>query len=271
MNVLFGTVVYNAAYQYYIEFIQSLNAQTTLDYKLLIINDDLSEYQLDSLKELCCMKVIVIQSPSDLTIAELRSYMILKAKEIECDLLILGDFDDTFNPNRVESIIHNYRMDIGFYYHQLKKISGENIFLNLPQEIDDYKQILEYNFLGLSNTAINLRLLDTAFIKSLFEYKGQIFDWYLYTRLLLNEKKGILVPNAYTCYRIHDNNIAGINNKDFIKEKKIKIAHYKSLENYNAVFNNIRSKYEQITASNFEQYYKPNNSGFWWNNLKVKE
>lgn len=273
MNVIFGTVVYQAAYQYCEEFIRSLNSQTTLNYKLLVINDDLSDKQTEQLKQNCNMECIVIQSPKGLSIAELRCYLIFKAKEMNGDLLILGDFDDTFAENRVSNIVQKYKEkeDVGFFFHQLKDFDGKEVFLELPQEINDYKMILEYNFLGLSNTAINLKTLEYDFIQSLCEYKGKIFDWYLYTRLLLQGNVGQLVLDTYTYYRIHDNNIAGINQVDYIYERDIKIEHYKMLMRYQPIFYEMCTEYERININNYKEFIQADKRGFWWNNLQIKE
>lgn len=47
MRVAFGTVVYDLAYKYVDEYIDSLNKQDTDKFDILLINDDLNKLQLD--------------------------------------------------------------------------------------------------------------------------------------------------------------------------------------------------------------------------------
>jgi hypothetical protein len=70
--------------------------------------------------------------------------------------------------------------------------------------------ILECNYLGFTNCAININQISREFIDSLYEGRTEIFDWYLFSRILLNGGKGKRINGTATLYRLYDNNIAGI-------------------------------------------------------------
>ena len=93
---------------------------------------------------------------------------------------------------RVNNIISEYKKnnDMAFFYNEIVDMNGRKLMPKLPDIVYGCEDIGEYNFLGMSNTAVNLNKLDIKFIESLNEYKYDIFDWYFYTRILLLGLKG---------------------------------------------------------------------------------
>jgi len=274
MKVLFGTVVYNSAWKYRQEFIDSLNAQADCEFDILVINDNVEKSEIKDLTEKATRKITVIHKPHPMSIAELRVFLLFTAKSMGYDLLILGDFDDVFSKNRVSCTIQQYSSDYAIYYNSLYTFQNQAVFHNLPDTLDGYTDILEYNVLGLSNTAINLNMLDINFIASLSEGNTIVFDWYLYSRLLLDGMKAKLVKKAITYYRIHENNIAGSATADeanILKEIEIKIKHYNLLKKYNPVFSKKSNQYKAILKNNYLQYLSRENNGYWWSKIKCKE
>lgn len=271
MKIAFGSVTYKNAWNYRFEFIESLNKQTMSEFDLIIINDNVEN--IKELKELTSINLIIIDKPHAMSIAELRIFLLDTAKKLGYDLLILGDFDDKFHENRVERITESYNEKIGFYYNPLQLFNNHVVFKSLPQEVNSYENILEYNFLGLTNTAINLNFVSTAFINSLNDGNTAVFDWYLYTRLLLERIKGVLVDDAITYYRIYENNLAGFERTDLNsikKEIKIKLEHYKLLKVFDSTFLQKYEKYSKLSLDNYAQCLNHETNGYWWNKIHVQ-
>lgn len=272
IKTMFGTVIYNAALKYKDDFINSINAQIADDFEVLIINDDVAVQEMNSIQQRILHKTKIVQKPNEMSIAELRVFLIEQAKKNGCQLLILGDFDDTFQENRISSIRNHFCMAYGFYYNNLCTMDRSNVFKWLPETCENVSCILEGNFLGLSTTALNLDAFSEDFINSLYECNIPIFDWYLFLRLLLYKKKGLYIKNTTTFYRIHENNIAGILKKDEIslkKELQLKLKLYSLLRKYSPQIETIYKKYKEIEKDNYESYINPNTKGFWWNNFQI--
>ncbi len=103
----------------------------------------------------------------------------------------------------------------------------------MPPTTEDVSMILEYNYLGMGNTAICVQQLQEDFLKTIYEGNTKVFDWYLYTRILAEGHKGKFVPQTNTYYRLHERNLAGsiAETKESIqKEIQVKLEHYGLLE-----------------------------------------
>ena len=266
MNIVFGTVFYNQAFEYLGDFIDSLNNQSDKDFKVLIINDDIDKTKLDSLLLKAHFAYNVIQYEEKYSPAGLRIMLLIEAIKRKADILVIGDADDVFSSNRIEQIRHTATQDTTctFFYNDIQTLSGEKVFPPLPDRVDDVKDIADYNFLGMSNTAIRTDRLDLQEVDSFFEGDQPIFDWYLYSRLLINGATGRYVDGAPTYYRYHGNNLVGnqdMNESIVAKEIEVKIRHYKSLE-----------KHSDLMKKRYREYVKGmycrndvHNPHFWWN------
>lgn len=276
MRIAFGTVIYEQAWEWWNEFVESLNAQITQKFDVLILNDGVSKEKASLLKEVLNYNTYIYDVEKQATISEIRIQLLQIAKEKGYDLLVIGDFDDTFAPNRVENIIKKWKEDITFYYHNLQyEKSNELIFSELPKHLEGIEEVLESNFLGLSNTAINLTLISEDFINSLENVKTNIFDWYLYSKILIAGGRGCIVENTYTIYRQQENNLAGIqvtDSKAIRKEIMIKKQHYIMLKKELEIAEQLLLKYEELEKHN-DRYlitYKNNETKkYWWSNIKV--
>lgn len=272
MRVVFGTVMYEAAWMYKDEFISSLNHQVNCEFDVVVINDDVCEEKTGELKRLSNRNIEIISKPYQMSIAELRVFLLSKCKSLGYDLLILGDFDDIFDEQRVGSTIKRYSEKYGFYYNPLFTLDKHSVFDKLPKTLNTYEDILEYNILGLSNTAINLNMIDNTFIESLKEGETSIFDWYLYTRLLINGLKGVLVEDTRTYYRIHENNIAGLeqrNEESIKKEIAVKREHYSLLKNYTPLLEKRYNQYAEVSEEDCLNYLNNQSMGYWWNKIHL--
>lgn len=279
MKTVFGTVAYESSWKYMKEFSASLNGQTDLGFTILVVCDNLSSKCLSQLQQTMQREVILTEIYENMTIPALRAELLRQAKKQGFDLLILGDFDDLFSNRRVEAIkkAYTYNPQACFFYNEICDFEGKKMFSYLPQKVTDISQISECNFLGLSNTAINLHKMSWEFIDSLAMADTPVFDWYLYSRLLLDLQTGILVSGVDTFYRIHDNNIAGIvtsNEENYKKELKVKWRHYGLLQQFDQRFKDLRQDYEKLFTNGCSyqkmSFKNKDLKGYWWELVKVR-
>nr|WP_297767866.1 glycosyltransferase family A protein [uncultured Butyrivibrio sp.] len=264
-KVCFGSVIYTSAIKFADDFLRSLEAQTNRDFTLLLVNDDVDEKELMGLLNRYNIKNKIVSYQEQLSPAELRIRLLLEAKKDGVDYLVLGDIDDYFSVNRVETCVENLdrQKKISFVYNDLYESNGDRIMPELPLEVGDYGDILNHNYLGLSNTALNLSHLSFDFLDSLHGIKTHVFDWYLFSRLLLNGAEGRFVNDTCTYYRFHENNFVGMpsNTADLLeKELQVKEEHYKLLSKFS-------DNYMLMYKAYFDRNYRLNSAQrlyYWW-------
>ncbi len=268
MKVWFGSVIYKEAEDYFEDFINSLKKQSEKGFEVFFLNDNYTDGEIKKLgKKMEGLKRDGILKPSKkMTPVRLRIELLRRAKKDGVDLLVLGDCDDYFSEDRMESMKKAYIKDpdAAFYYNPIRSFAGNPVMGRLPDAVYDYRNIGECNFLGLSNTAINLSAFNISEIDSMDEFDGKVFDWYFFSRILLLGKYGIKADGGETFYRIHAGNIAGTpeHSKDKIQaEIEIKRNHYYWLRKYSRYY---EEKYEQYC--NCDRFVVPNKdcSKFWW-------
>lgn len=266
MKVFFGSVVYPSMLPYLGDFIASLKKQVFRDYTLLIINDGVSEDLLE--KELNCFDInfVIVNNHLKKSPPELRTWMLIEAKQRKCNLLVLGDSDDYFSANRVKRIAEcaTQNSNCTFFYNTIIRTDNQPVMPDLPERSINYESIADFNFLGMSNTAIRVDMLSVEFLMSLYECNQPIYDWYLFSRILINNNMGLFVKGCYTYYRFHENNTIGnqIRNVEAIqREVEVKLKHY-----------NLLAKYSEDAASRYSMYNKDDyrliNTSmlyYWWN------
>lgn len=266
MKTVFGSILFDEKKEMMISFFDSLNKQTNQDFDILLINDNAP---LDNIKQIINTfdnikdKITIIDSEENKRYSN-RIQLIKESKQRGYDLLIRGDFDDTWSINRVDNYIKSYDTNYGFFYNGIVNESYNSVFKDFPKYINDYKEIGQYNFIGESSAGINLNNISYEFIDSLYKGKTIVFDWYLFTRMLLNNIPGKYIDDAYTIYRIWENTAAGIpslTEKEISKELEYKRIHYDLLKDENAYYYDLYTKYNDsnnIKYNHLDSYY-------WWN------
>lgn len=271
---VFGSVLYDGAITYFNDFVESINNQSSRDFDVLLINDNIMDTEiLNDIKEKIFRRKVTLLDYTDKkkSPAELRIELIKEAKKLNYKLIVMGDCDDTFSSNRILNTINTYELnkEFTFFYNDLKFINGQNVFKRLPYILDRIDPILESNFVGLSMSALNLNKIDFSFIESLLDCRSFVFDWYLFSRLILSNMKGMYVDNCCTFYRIYDGNFAGINKpniENLKKEKEVKLQHYRLLSAYDKRY---RQLYKKIKLVNLEDIKINRQNQFWWSNIIV--
>ena len=267
--VAFGTVIYPEGIIYFEEFINSINSQIDKNFDLIIINDNVDINTLSKYTSELKVKYIIFNCFEKRTPADLRVDLLMKAKAFGYDLLILGDFDDIFDKKRVLEIKKSYIDDIShaFFYNKLLLFDKSDALKALPAFTNDIDGILECNYLGLSNTAINLSYLSNDFIQSLYGCTSFVFDWYLFSRIICNGGKGKYVDKAITYYRIYNNNFAGVSDRKQIeKEFEVKKNHYKLMEKFD---DRYKVLLDALLKIDIKKLTDRKTLSYWWNNIKL--
>lgn len=272
MKIAFGTVVYESALKYKKEFCVSLLNQRYKNFDVLVICDNLDNLQISEMfpKD----KRFIFYNYTNYTPSDLRIKLIEIAYEAGYDLLLIGDFDDVFSSNRVKKYNEQYNENITFFYNDLRYLSNKHLFFKqIPDMVEKITQIEEQNFVGLSNSGVNLKKIDIKGLKNLYHKNIKIFDWFFFSFLLLNGGTGKKIKDCSTYYRIHENNIAGENiiTKDsIVNEIKIKIDHYQELCELGYSFQTLLNEYSSLLIRIKEEDFQKilnKNSCFWWSQI----
>lgn len=274
MSIAVGSVIYKQAVKYLDDFFISLKNQTMQNFDVILVNDDIDDKEFSTfLKKYIHFfgsRIKVIKAHSNIFQPYLLRIQLLKAvKEFGYDFLVLCDCDDKCAFNRIEMSQVNCETERWFFYNELLNFDDQNLMPPLPLITEDILQLIEYNYLGLTNTMLVMRHISYEFIKSLKEGNTKVFDWYLYSRILLAGGTGEKIENTYTYYRIHQENIAGVARgmlSDIMREKQIKQKHYSLLRKYNPIFEKLLNKYENLILD--DSYTKQKGSFYWWGILK---
>ena len=265
MKIVVATVVYPDAVKYFKDFIWSLQTQTFRDFSVLILTDKVKKQEIFKRLAFSDIYADVIENFMQLTPQALRVKLIQKSKESGADLLVFGDADDTFSEGRIQEIVDCFRTtSADFFFNDILIDGCEGTSFQMPDSANSIEILANSNFLGLSNTALRLDSIDEQFISSLFDCDTFVFDWYMYSRLLIMGLRGIHTgQTAFTRYRIHNNNFAGVPVKtgcNLRKEIDVKRSHYRLLSKYDERF--VRY-YEAYLEGRIKIKKKP--GGFWWN------
>lgn len=285
MKTCIATVLYTQARGFLDEFLQSIAAQTSHDFDLLIVNDNYDEDELASLvaKGLTAdINVYFYNANDQESYPPLMRMILLEwVKSLGYEFAIFADADDTFVPTRVENMLsaHKYS-DAAFFYNMLsvKEDDGdlESILKVVPAEMENADKIMQCNFLGMGNTAVDMARLSIDYIKSFREANTIYFDWYIFSRIVIEIGKGLYVKNADTIYRQHPANALG-NQTVLSSDKKLellkkeldaKIYHCSIMKKYCDSYALILEKLDKVVIDEKFVPYE-NSEGYWWNRIRV--
>lgn len=285
MNVIVACFIYPLIEDFLNDFFESIKNQTYRDFELLIFEDGFEgDYSnLDFEK-------IIMKNDNNRSIPDVRKQVIEYVVRKNYDLLIFCDADDVMGEDRIESIvsIHAENKDkYGFYYNNLHLLdSREDVFKGkLPEEVNHYLDLEDYNFLGMSHTALNIHLTKEIWENLPLDDKIIAFDWFMHSYLLIKGFRGRKVDTT-TYYRIYDNNTAGL--PDSLDEAslkrglQVKLLQYKMMSRFEKKFKEKEKKVQQlkeyleINPKRIEDYvqnvYRSRTKFvFWWQNIRLLE
>lgn len=277
------TYIYPSAEKYLSYFLNSY-IRNTKKIELIIFNDGVdNELIIKKIKsyETINFKIVKLNSDSPAKIRE-KSFKYLIENYYE--KVIFADIDDTFSKKRIEKSLE-YLDKYDFVYNNiiliddnLNEFQNKYFFKNkyIPDITYDFKQILYKNYLGLSNTAVNVSLLKNIEIpKNIIAV-----DWYLYSKILLKNKKGKYLEDVYTNYRQYEyNTVVSNKNYDYNTLKRqidIVYNHYKELAKKinDGEVNNIYNEIDNIKDDELKikellnVIHSTNEKLLWWEWIK---
>ncbi len=258
-------------------FINSINLQVFKKFKIIFICDKfiIQKKNLDKIK--------VVYDIFNLTgsIVNIRYKTLKKLINIKAKKICFADIDDEMDKNRTKYIFKNLEKnkivfsDLNLNYVNKKKIK-KNYFSNFfkNNEKINYKNIIQSNFLGFSNTGLQLSVLKKNIDKISTKKKIIVFDWYFWSILLQNNKAKFINETCtnYNIFSSSKNKIpAEIDPLSILYTLKIKQNFYSLMCNFNKNYKKKYLIYKQMNKKFKNKKYielnkkklilKPN---FWW-------
>lgn len=277
-KVAFLTTVFPMRKSYLYDFFNSLRKQTYLNFDVIVVNDGYENLE-EFIKKFNDLNIIELKH-SD-TPAKNREFGINFIRKNNYDILVFGDSDDYFDSNRIQISIDLLK-DFDIVVNDLTLFDEENGIYNkkyISNRVKDGTKI-EFNFIkdknifGLSNTALNISILDNIhFDKDLIAV-----DWYLYSILLLRNKKAIFTNKTVTYYRQYTNNTIGIGSstaESILKGISVKSKHYSLLQKEYHNFTGLHENMLQLKKRVENQYgidelnTQKIENPFWWEEIKL--
>lgn len=276
-KLLLFTVYYPGAEIFESDFFSSIVNQTNQDFNILVVNDTLSDLELE--KKYKSLSIIEIKGRSN--IAENRAVGINYAICNDYSYVMLCDIDDTFSPIRIEKTI-KYFNNYDIIVNDLNIVDLKNRIL-FPSyfskrlnehSILDGDFIKNKNIFGFSNTTIRTAKLQ----KIHFPKDLRIVDWFYFTILLNQGLSAVFIPEALTYYRQYAGNMIGLSSYTldvFKSQMKLKKKHYlyfkESICGYDELYARM-IELEKLSdtelmlriAENEEKTPYP----LWWENIK---
>lgn len=203
------SVIYPGVEKYLDEFVSSFNAQTNLDFTMLILNDGLDNAGHYFMRTKFRNEI----RKGAGTPASLRLQLIQTAVKCGAKQILFADADDTCSDNRVavsKELLEN--SPVVFNKLMLTFEDGERDPTSMFGERFEEGQRIDGEFirnkhcLGLSNTAIRTDCLNEGW--SRISEDTIAFDWAFFGLILDRGNKATFTKRALTFYRQHGNNIA---------------------------------------------------------------
>jgi len=208
-NVAFLTTIFPMKEQFLNDFFDSLSRQTYDKFDVIVVNDGYDNFYDVKIKY---QNLSIIELPYSDTPAKNREYGINYCIDNKFDILIFGDSDDYFSNNRItksvkllsdhEIVVNDLTTfdKIGIVQHKYISNRVKN------NSIINYSFIKDKNIFGMSNTAINLNILD----KVKFDDSLVAVDWFMFKDLLKLGHKAIFTNEIISYYRQYSDNTIGL-------------------------------------------------------------
>ncbi|RXJ83099.1 glycosyltransferase family 2 protein [Arcobacter cloacae] len=240
MRIAFLTTIFPMKEQYLYDFFDSLKNQAYKNFDVIVVNDGYKNFEVIKTKYSQILNIIELSYLN--TPAKNREYGINYCIDNKYDILIFGDSDDYFEKNRIEKsleLLNKYDIvvnDLSLFnesgVYEKKYIS--NRLENLCEV--DFEFIKDKNIFGLSNTGIKLNGINKIVIPN----DLVAVDWYIFSILLLENKKAIFTNETTSFYRQYQQNTIGLkelNEVSFKNGINVKKKHYEALNEICQQFN----------------------------------
>lgn len=274
----YETVVLTTAFDISLEiarqFFRSLLNQSNNNFDIFIVNDGFGEMGVIR-SEFPTLNIIEVEGVG--VIAKNREILINSTRNLYKHL-IFSDFDDFFESNRIDVCLDLLKYhdlvvnDLHLYQSGIltdKSIFSESLANRQCIFIDD---ILQCNYFGMSNTAVNTKIIPSVE----FDSRLLAVDWYFYSLLLLKGVDAVFSSETATIYRQYAHNIANISSKcmeQLRKEFQVKYIHYEILSNrsnlHSILLDRLKEVGEIINATNSDcsidqfNFYDASDKSWW--------
>ena len=208
-NVAFLTTIFPMKEQFLNDFFDSLSRQTYDKFDVIVVNDGYDNFYDVKIKY---QNLSIIELPYSDTPAKNREYGINYCIDNKFDILIFGDSDDYFSNNRITKSVkllsdHEIVVNDLTTFDKTGIIQHKYISTRVKNNsIINYSFIKDKNIFGMSNTAINLNILD----KVKFDDSLVAVDWLMFKDLLKLGHKAIFTNEIISYYRQYSDNTIGL-------------------------------------------------------------
>ena len=208
-NVAFLTTIFPMKEQFLIDFFDSLNRQTYDKFDVVVVNDGYDNFYDVKMKY---QNLSIVELPYSDTPAKNREYGINYCIDNKYDILIFGDSDDYFSDNRITKSIkllssHDIVVNDLTTFDKTGILHDKYISNRIENNlIINYNFIKDKNIFGMTNTAINLNILN----KVKFDDSLIAVDWFMFKDLLKLGHKAIFTNEIISYYRQHFDNTIGL-------------------------------------------------------------
>lgn len=280
-DVVVLTTIFQQDSSYSGEFFESLVHQTLQAFDLLVVNDGFSD--LTTVRA-TYPSINIIEFSGLGNIAKNRELLVNWSIELGYSKAIFADFDDYFSSNRLATLAA--LLDVyDVVVNDLTLVVDNCVVCEkyLANSIRDRQEIalhdvLEFNFFGMSNTAIKL----SGLRKVHFDEKLKAVDWFFFSTMLIEGSKAVFTNRCVTYYRQHEHNVANIGqltSQQLLNEIAIKTTHYSLLIEFSKVYEpllaGIKDFNQHVNTSVFTRYYqcveKNKRPPFWWNIFNLND
>ena len=208
-TVAFLTTIFPMKEQFLIDFFDSLSRQTYDKFDVIVVNDGYDNFYDVKMKY---QNLSIIELPYSDTPAKNREYGINYCIDNKFDILIFGDSDDYFSNNRITKSVkllsdHEIVVNDLTTFDKTGIIQHKYISNRVKNNsIINYSFIKDKNIFGMTNTAINLNILD----KVKFDDSLVAVDWFMFKDLLKLGHKAIFTNEIISYYRQYSDNTIGL-------------------------------------------------------------
>jgi len=208
-TVAFLTTIFPMKEQFLNDFFDSLSRQTYDKFDVIVVNDGYDNFYDVKMKY---QNLSIIELPYSDTPAKNREYGINYCIDNKFDILIFGDSDDYFSNNRITKSVkllsdHEIVVNDLTTFDKTGIIQHKYISTRVKNNsIINYSFIKDKNIFGMSNTAINLNILD----KVKFDDSLVAVDWLMFKDLLKLGHKAIFTNEIISYYRQYSDNTIGL-------------------------------------------------------------
>jgi hypothetical protein len=222
------TTVYPAALRWWPDFLDSIDAQGAA-FSLVVVAEDVLREDLGAVDRPLHLVAGTTDQP-----AENRRIGIETIVRKGFERVVFADVDDQFSPTRMSRCLQALDTadlvvnDVVPFTNRIPDVPVGRFGPRIRDAVLDLDFVLHQNVFGLSNTACRVDCLRGLNVGA----EVTAVDWFLFSLVLLRGARAAFVPDVYTFYRQHSDNIAGAERVDAATRQRIKAQHYAALLDY---------------------------------------